>query len=192
MEQIGVDFEVCPAKGEETITKTKPEEIVEELSRQKAEEVASGIVSYNETHKHLVTPEDILVIGADTIVAHKAEILGKPKGSREAEETLRMLSGQTHEVYTGVTLVFIDKSGRTGEHGFVEKTEVAFYPLDAEEITRYVESGKPLDKAGSYGIQGSFAAYVREIRGDYNNVVGLPVGRLYQELKKLGISLTTW
>ena len=79
MEQIGVDFEVCPAKGEETITKTKPEEIVEELSRQKAEEVASGIVSYNETHKHLVTPEDILVIGADTIVAHKAEILGKPK-----------------------------------------------------------------------------------------------------------------
>lgn len=189
MEQIGVDFEVCPAKGEETITKTKPEEIVEELSRQKAEEVASGIVSYNETHKHLVTPEDILVIGADTIVAHKAEILGKPKGSREAEETLRMLSGQTHEVYTGVTLVFIDKSGRTGEHGFVEKTKVAFYPLDAEEITRYVESGKPLDKAGSYGIQGSFAAYVREIRGDYNNVVGLPVGRLYQELKKLGIDL---
>lgn len=192
MEQIGVDFEVCPAKGEETITKTKPEEIVEELSRQKAEEVASGIVSYNETHKHLVTPEDILVIGADTIVAHKAEILGKPKGSREAEETLRMLSGQTHEVYTGVTLVFIDKSGRTGEHGFVEKTEVVFYPLDAEEITRYVESGEPMDKAGSYGIQGSFAAYVREIRGDYNNVVGLPVGRLYQELKKLGISLTTW
>ena len=103
-----------------------------------------------------------------------------------------MLSGQTHQVYTGVTLVFIDKSGRTGEHGFVEKTEVAFYPLDAEEITRYVESGKPLDKAGSYGIQGSFATYVREIRGDYNNVVGLPVGRLYQELKKLGISLTTW
>lgn len=192
MEQIGVDFEVCPAKGEETITKTKPEEIVEELSRQKAEEVASGIVSYNETHKHLVTPEDILVIGADTIVAHKAEILGKPKGIREAEETLRMLSGQTHEVYTGVTLVFIDKSGRTGEHGFVEKTEVVFYFLDAEEITRYVESGEPMDKAGSYGIQGSFAAYVREIRGDYNNVVGLPVGRLYQELKKLGISLTTW
>lgn len=189
LEQIGAEFEICPAKGEETITKTKPEEIVEELSRQKAEEVAAGIVSYNEMHQDLVTPEDILVIGADTIVAFGTEILGKPKDCRMAEETLRMLSGQTHQVYTGVTLVLIDKTGRTGEHGFVEKTDVVFYPLDAGEITRYVESGESLDKAGSYGIQGSFAAYVREIRGDYNNVVGLPVGRLYQELKKLGISL---
>ena len=95
-----------------------------------------------------------------------------------------MLSGHTHRVYTGVTLVFIDKNGRTGETSFYEKTDVCMYPLDDAEIRRYITGGEPMDKAGSYGIQGQAAAFVKEIHGDYNNVVGLPVGRLYQELKK--------
>ena len=100
---------------------------------------------------------------------------------------LSMLSGHTHSVYTGVTLVFIDKNGRTGETSFYEKTDVRMYPLDDAEIRRYIAGGEPMDKAGSYGIQGQAAAFVKEIHGDYNNVVGLPVGRLYQELKKLGV-----
>ena len=160
-----------------------------ELSRQKAEKVAYGVLIYNEQHADLATPQDILVIGADTVVAYENQILGKPKDEEDARRMLTMLSGKTHSVYTGVTFVFIDKEGRTGEHCFFEKTDVCMYPLKEEEIDRYIQSGDPMDKAGSYGIQGRFAIHIKEIRGDYNNVVGLPVARLYQELQKLGVSI---
>lgn len=189
LEQIGAEFVICPAKGEEVITETDPSAVVMELSRQKAEEVASGVLTYNEQHADLATPQDIFVIGADTVVAYENQILGKPKDEEDARHMLTMLSGKTHSVYTGVTFVFIDKEGRTGEHCFFEKTDVCMYPLKEEEIDRYIQSGDPMDKAGSYGIQGRFAIHIKEIRGDYNNVVGLPVARLYQELQKLGVSI---
>ena len=189
LEQIGAEFVICPAKGEEVITETDPSAVVMELSRQKAEEVAYGVLIYNEQHADLTTPQDILVIGADTVVAYENQILGKPKDEEDARRMLTMLSGKTHSVYTGVTFVFIDKEGRTGEHCFFEKTDVCMYPLKEEEIDRYIKSGDPMDKAGSYGIQGRFAIHIKEIRGDYNNVVGLPVARLYQELQKLGVSI---
>ena len=189
LEQIGAEFVICPAKGEEVITETDPSAVVMELSRQKAEEVAYGVLIYNEQHADLTTPQDILVIGADTVVAYENQILGKPKDEEDARRMLTMLSGKTHSVYTGVTFVFIDKEGRTGEHCFFEKTDVCMYPLKEEEIDRYIQSGDPMDKAGSYGIQGRFAIHIKEIRGDYNNVVGLPVARLYQELQKLGVSI---
>ena len=189
LEQIGAEFVICPAKGEEVITETDPSAVVMELSRQKAEEVAHGVLIYNEQHSDLTTPQDILVIGADTVVAYENQILGKPKDEEDARRMLTMLSGKTHSVYTGVTFVFIDKEGRTGEHCFFEKTDVCMYPLKEEEIDRYIQSGDPMDKAGSYGIQGRFAIHIKEIRGDYNNVVGLPVARLYQELQKLGVSI---
>jgi septum formation protein len=185
LEQIGIEFEICPAKGEEKVTKTAPDEVVLELSKQKAEEVAAGVLLYNETHPELVTPQDILVIGADTVVSHGGKILGKPKDKEDSKKMLFLLSGDIHSVYTGVTLVFIDKSGRTGEYAFFEKTDVEVYPLSEGEISEYIKSGEPMDKAGSYGIQGLFARYIKKIDGDYNNVVGLPVARLYQELKKL-------
>ena len=189
LEQIGAEFVICPAKGEEVITETDPSAVVMELSRQKAEEVAYGVLIYNEQHADLATPQDILVIGADTVVAYENQILGKPKDEEDARRMLTMLSGKTHSDYTGVTFVFIDKEGRTGEHCFFEKTDVCMYPLKEEEIDRYIQSGDPMDKAGSYGIQGRFAIHIKEIRGDYNNVVGLPVARLYQELQKLGVSI---
>lgn len=189
LEQIGAEFVICPAKGEEVITETDPSAVVMELSRQKAEEVAYGVLIYNEQHADLATPQDILVIGADTVVAYENQILGKPKDEEDARHMLTMLSGKTHSVYTGVTFVFIDKEGRTGEHCFFEKTDVCMYPLKEEEIDRYIQSGDSMDKAGSYGIQGRFAIHIKEIRGDYNNVVGLPVARLYQELQKLGVSI---
>lgn len=192
LEQIGLEFEICPAKGEEIITKTIPEEVVMELSRQKAEEVEGMVSAYGENHSELTTPQDILVIGADTVVAYDGQILGKPKDREHAMEMLRMLSGHTHSVYTGVTCVFIDKKGRCGEHIFYEKTDVTMYPMTETEIQRYVDTGEPMDKAGSYGIQGRCAIHVKEIRGDYNNVVGLPVGRLYQELLGIGIDLYLW
>ena len=189
LEQIGMEFEICPAKGEEVITESRPDAVVSELSRQKAEEVAAGVLTYNEQHPDLATPQDILVIGADTVVAYGDEILGKPKDEEDAGRMLTLLQGNTHSVYTGITLVFIDKSGRTGEYCFFEKTDVTMYPMDEYEINRYIATGEPMDKAGSYGIQGRCAIYIKQIEGDYNNVVGLPVARLYQELRRVGYDL---
>lgn len=189
LEQIGMEFEICPAKGEEIITERRPDAVVLELSRQKAEEVAAGVLIYNEQHPDLATPQDILVIGADTVVACGDEILGKPKDEADAKRMLTLLQGNTHSVYTGITFVFIDKNGRTGEHRFFEKTDVTMYPMDDGEITRYIASGEPMDKAGSYGIQGRCAIYIKQIEGDYNNVVGLPVARIYQELRRVGYDL---
>ncbi len=197
LEQIGLEFEIIPAKGEEVITKTVPEEVVMELSSQKAREVAGMVSLYREEHKDIITPQDTLVIGADTIVvavneAGQQEILGKPKDEADAFRMLSMLSGKAHAVYTGVSFVFIDKSGRAGEHSFFEKTEVFMHDMTSEEIETYIATGEPMDKAGSYGIQGKCAIYIQKIHGDYNNVVGLPVAAIYQELKKLGIDIYRW
>lgn len=192
LEQIGLEFEICPAKGEEIITKIIPEEVVMELSKQKAEEVAAMVSSYSKQHKDITTPSDILVIGADTVVAYDGKILGKPKDEADAKATLTMLSGNTHSVFTGVTLVLIDKSGRAGEIVFYEKTDVKMHKMSEAEIDRYIETGEPMDKAGSYAIQGKCAIYIEKIDGDYNNVVGLPITRIYQELKKIGIDIYLW
>ena len=192
LEQIGLEFEICPAKGEEIITKTIPEEVVMELSKQKAEEVAAMVSSFGEEHKDITTPSDILVIGADTVVAYDGKILGKPVDEADAKRMLAMLSGNTHSVFTGVTLVLIDKSGRAGELVFYEKTDVKMHEMSELEIDRYIATGEPMDKAGSYGIQGKCAIYIEKIDGDYNNVVGLPITRIYQELKKIGIDIYLW
>lgn len=192
LEQIGLEFEICPAKGEEIITKTIPEEVVMELSKQKAEEVAAMVSSFGEQHKEITTPSDMLVIGADTVVAYDGKILGKPVDEADAKRMLTMLSGNTHSVFTGVTLVLIDKSGRAGELVFYEKTDVKMHEMTEAEIDRYIATGEPMDKAGSYGIQGKCAIYIEKIDGDYNNVVGLPITRIYQELKKIGIDIYLW
>ena len=192
LEQIGLEFEICPAKGEEIITKTIPEEVVMELSKQKAEEVAAMVSSYGENHKKITTPSDILVIGADTVVAYEGEILGKPVDEADAKRMLTMLAGNTHSVFTGVTLVLIDKTGRAGEMVFYEKTDVKMHPMTEEEIDRYISTSEPMDKAGSYAIQGKCAIHIDQIEGDYSNVVGLPIQRIYQELKKVGIDIYLW
>lgn len=141
-----------------------------ELSAQKAEDVAK---SYEKiTHA-------AVIIGSDTVVAAEGEILGKPKDVEDAARMIAMIQGRTHQVYTGVTMIF----AQTGERVmFAEKTDVEVYPMTENQIQRYIETGEPMDKAGGYGIQGCFAAYIKGISGDYNNVVGLPVGRVCQEL----------
>jgi len=185
LEQIGLEFEVWPSKCEEIIESTVPSEVCMELSRQKALDIAAGIKTYNEEHADISSNQDLIIIGADTIVVLENEILGKPIDENNAIEMLQKLSDNTHSVYTGVTFVFMASDGRVGAHSFYEKTDVSVYPLSMEEIKEYVDSGDPLDKAGAYGIQGKFARHIRKIDGDYNNVVGLPVGRLYEELKKI-------
>ena len=176
--QIGLDFEVKVTQVEERTTATLPEQVVEELARQKAEAVLETLEEDS---------EDFLIVGADTVVAIEGQILGKPADRIQAIEMLKRLSGRCHEVYTGVTLLYRPGSRRREEgvrqKVFHESTRVYFYPLSVEEITAYVDSGECMDKAGAYGIQGIFARYVKGIEGDYNNVVGLPVSRLYQEAK---------
>lgn len=192
LEQIGLSFEICPAKGEEKINSTRPEKVVKELSKQKACEVASMVKSYGKEHEELVSPQDILVIGADTVVAVEGKILGKPSDEEDACRMLSMLAGGVHEVYTGVTLVFLSEDGRVGEHTFAECTKVTMRQMSEEEIRRYIATGEPMDKAGAYGIQGKCAIYIDKIDGDYNNVVGLPVAAIYRECKALGIDLYLW
>lgn len=185
LELVGMEFDIWPSQKEEIITESVPEKICTELSRQKALDVASSIRTYNDSHKDLTTEGDILIIGADTIVAKGDEVLGKPKDDADAARMLKLLSGSTHSVYTGVTLVFMSGNGRVGEHTFFEETKVTFYPMGDDEIDRYVASGDASDKAGAYGIQNGAAAFVKSIDGDYYNVVGLPVARILQELKRI-------
>lgn len=178
--QIGIDFEVVVSNVEEVVTVTEPGRVVEELSRQKAEAVFASLGD---------VAGEVMVVGADTVVAMEGEILGKPQSREQAAEMLRRLAGSVHEVYTGVTLLYCCRGG-SGAEGtvrrkvFHERTKVEFFSLTEGEIMGYVRSGECMDKAGAYGIQGVFARYVKGIEGDYNNVVGLPVGRLYQEAKE--------
>ena len=182
LEQVGVSFEISVADGEEIISKKLPWEIVEELSLQKATEVAGRYEAKQEI------TEQTVVIGADTIVAYGEEIMGKPKNEEMAKEMLQKLQDGSHQVYTGVTLIIMT-AGNRQVVTFHEKTDVEMYPMSEKQIDAYVATKEPVDKAGSYAIQGKCAAYIKGICGDYNNVVGLPVARLMQEIFKLGIVL---
>lgn len=174
LKQIGMEFKVLPSKREEKVTSSFPEQVVQELSVQKAEDIFSQL-SRKEEQKE----KSYLVIGSDTIVACDGKILGKPADYADACRMLSLLQGRSHQVYTGVTVITQEE-----RFTFYECTEVEFYPMSASEIEVYAATKEPMDKAGAYGIQGRCAAYIKGIRGDYNNVVGLPVGRLYQELCK--------
>lgn len=171
LEQVGIPHRVYPSQVEEVVTSTIPSRVVEELSEQKCADVLERV------------PEGTLVLGADTVVAFEGRILGKPSDEEEAFRMLDMLQGNTHQVYTGVTMME-KRNGRTYRETFHACTDVTFYPVSHEELRAYIATGEPMDKAGAYGIQGSFAAFVQGIRGDYNNVVGLPAAAVYQRLKK--------
>ena len=176
LEQAGLNFEIIVSDCDEVITKTVPSEIVSELSGQKADDVWDKAVSrYPDT-------DDMMVIGADTIVAFNDVVYGKPVDREDAIRMLKSLSGRTHQVYTGVTVITRDK-----RFGFVSCTDVTMYEVSDEEIEAYVDSGEPMDKAGAYAIQGGYAKYIKGIDGEYNNVVGFPIARMMYELKAEGI-----
>ncbi len=169
--EMGLDFTVMPADTVENITAEKPGDIVCQLAEEKALKIKEDIT----------LPEDYCIIGADTIVYYEGEVLGKPADKVEATSMLSMLQDRTHQVYTGVALC-CRKNGQDKLLTFFEQTDVTFYPVDRFDIKAYVDSGDPLDKAGSYGIQSGFGKHVKSICGEYANVVGLPIGRLYQEM----------
>lgn len=189
LEQIGFSFQVKVSTGEEKITEKDPGKAVEELALQKALQVREqrkkekpGERTDEEGTDEEGTEKEV-IIGADTVVVYNGQILGKPKSKENAVFMLTMLQGKTHEVYTGVAVCTEEDDGKGKT--FHEKTKVTFYPMTQEEIQWYVDSEEPMDKAGAYGIQGLGARYIERIEGDYNTVVGLPVGRLYQELQAM-------
>lgn len=179
LRQAGFNFTVCPAEGEEIITSNIPSEVVEELSLQKALEVAD--------RSHPSGGKKTLYIGADTVVAIDHRILGKPADREEARAMITELQGRTHQVFTGVTLVLRDDGSpqKQNVRTFHECTDVHVFPMSEEEIDEYISTDEPYDKAGAYGIQGDFGIFIEKINGDYNNVVGLPIARLYHEVQKL-------
>ena len=177
--QVGAEFEVIPAKGEELLTSTEPKEAVLQLSCQKAEETAGRLSG---------DAGNIVVLGADTIVSLDGAILGKPKDKKDAVRMLGLLNGREHSVFTGVTMI-VRGDGKEQIISFYEETRVFMYPMTKEQIQAYTETGEPLDKAGAYGIQGKCAVYIEKIVGDYYNVVGLPVAAIYQNLEKSGIEI---
>jgi septum formation protein len=169
LRQAGFDFEVRPSSVEETPAPGEaPEEFVRRAARDKALEVAAP------------APADSLVLGADTVVVTDHETLGKPASPADAVRMLRLLSGVTHRVITGVCLVRAPHHLEALAH---ETTFVTFRSLDEDEIQSYLASGEPFDKAGAYGIQGLASKFVTHVEGCYFNVVGLPVALVYELLK---------
>ena len=163
LSQIGFNFNVVPSTVEEIFNHHDPVEVSKDLALKKAAEIA-------ERHP------DNIVIGADTVVFLDQKILGKPVSDEDACEMLRTLSAKTHEVYTAFAIVHKSKNKQIVD---IERTEVTFRALGEEEIAEYVRSGEPMDKAGAYGIQDRSAVFVHKIVGDFYNVVGLPIARIY-------------
>ena len=169
---IPIDFRIQTKEVEESIDKRlTPEENVKTLASKKAYAVAEAF-------------KEEWVLGCDTVVVYQNQILGKPQDAQNAKEILTSLSGKVHEVYTGVSLYHINKAIHI-QHAVCSK--VYMKTLEEAEIDWYVGTGEPLDKAGAYGIQGYASNFVEKIEGDYFNIVGLPVSKVYEILKSQGI-----
>jgi len=177
LEQVGIPFTVIPSDAKENIDKiVNPEEYVRIISERKAKDIAEKILN-----TEYINP---VILAADTIVVIGGRILGKPGSFDEAFSMLSMLSGNWHEVMTGVSVIDTE-TGINQSH--VEKTRVKIRSLDHDSILRYINSGEPFDKAGAYGVQALGALLVERIEGDYFNVVGLPLYKVSIMLKKAGI-----
>ena len=174
LEQIGVDFEIAVSDKETEIDCMDPVEACRKQAYNKALDIV-------EKSRLKYGDKDFVVISADTIVAIDTKILGKPKDKSEARQMLNTLSGRKHRVYTAVCVY---NSLKDSYESFVEDTPVEVARLSSEEIEDYLEKKEPYDKAGAYAIQGYFSRYIVGIEGDYYNVMGLPVGRLYREYLK--------
>ncbi|HAQ08598.1 MAG TPA: septum formation inhibitor Maf [Bacillus bacterium] len=172
LENLRLTFEISSSDADESFGEDmSPAEVVMELASRKSRTVSAKL-------------PDSFIIGSDTVVVHDRTILGKPASGQEAFEILKKLSGNTHSVYTGVSIISPEK-----EAIFYEKTDVTFWELSDEDIDTYIKSGEPFDKAGGYGIQGFGSMLVKQINGDYYTVVGLPVSRLIRELREIGFIL---
>lgn len=174
LQQANIPFSLRKQHADEsTITETDPATLVKELAQLKGRAVP-------------IEHECEVILSADTVVAFNGKVLGKPKSKAEAFNVLKQLSGNTHDVYTGVLL-----RSKHSQDIIVERTEVTFWSLSDDEISAYIESGDPFDKAGAYGIQSGGAIFVKGIKGDYYSVVGLPLSRVVRSLRKFAIFPST-
>lgn len=175
LNNLGLDFSICSPDCDENLNIASPKRLVCALSHKKAQAV---VKQYKEDTK------DVLFIAADTVVCIKSEILGKPKDKEDAAKMIKALSGKCHKVITGITLIY---NGKT--ESCFESTSVYFRKISDREIDEYIETPEAYDKAGGYAIQGTASRWISRIKGDYFNVVGLPVYRLCELAKKLNITL---
>ncbi len=201
--RLDITFEIITSDIEEHTNQTAPEEIVKELSQMKAADVFNKIIGEEscklstsnqlpnnllihnqslETNKYI----NLIVIGADTVVSQNNLIMGKPTSRSRAYEMIDKIQGDTHQVYTGVTILNYNyKTKELTTHTFAECTKVTAFPMTKSEINNYLDNNVYEDKAGAYGIQEAFGLNIKKIDGDYDNVVGLPTARLYQYLKNI-------
>lgn len=172
LRELGFDFEIKPSNINEDISeKLQPENYVKQLSHLKAKNIAQ------------ICEKNSIIIAADTTVYLNGEFLNKPKNKKDAFEILKKLSGQTHQVFTGISIIDNSKDKEIVDY---QKTDVTFRELEDYEIEAYIESGSPMDKAGAYGIQDDFGAvFVSHINGCYYNIVGLPIELLFRKLKEI-------
>lgn len=172
MALAGFEFEIKVSHKEERYQSTSPDEIVKELSLMKAEDISKQVEA-----------KDVVIIGADTVVAYQGKTLGKPQSKEDAFGMIKSFQGNKHQVYTGVAILKYDSNGNKTILNHAVKTDVYVNSMTEEEIWNYIESDNVMDKAGAYGIQGKFAIHVEKIEGDYYNVVGLPISFIYEALK---------
>ncbi len=177
LEQIGVSFRIVTSNKEEVMKDEDPAGLVKDLSKMKATDVAEGIKNKS------------IIIGADTVVAHKDRVLGKPKSREDAIAMIESFQGDSHDVYTGVCIIIKDADSKEQIINFAEATKVKVCAMTRSQIEEYVDTKEPMDKAGAYAIQGKFAPYIAGIEGDYYNIVGFPICAVYQNLLKAGIDL---
>lgn len=174
LEQVGLQFEVIPSNYEEKKgTTSSPHDLVKRHAEGKAHDIAQHVTNS-------------IIIGADSIVYVKNEILEKPRSEKEAKEMLALLSGTSHEVITGVCILDSETGTSITKSA---STKVFFKPLSRKEIDWYVSTGEPMDKAGAYAIQEKGALFIERIEGDYNNAVGLPVFSVFETLKTMDSTL---
>ena len=187
LSNIGLSFTVITSDADEIITKNEPYDIVCELAYAKCMEVTDSIIHNNELSDS--AGKNIYVIGADTMVFHNGMHMGKPKDRKDAIRMIKDISGDTHQVLTGVCISKLEYNNGTYEciaySSFAETTDVDVSDMTENEIIEYIDTLEYTDKAGGYAIQGYFSRYIKGIHGDYFNVVGLPACRLYHELTSL-------
>ena len=183
LSQARIRFQVVPGDIEEVMKGDTPEEIVRSLAEQKAEAVFNTLCRNADGLADLSDGEDFMVIGADTIVACDGCRLGKPADEAEALAMLKRLGGRKHEVYTGVA-IYTRRNGAAERQVFCECTKVDMYPISDDQARWYIRSREPMDKAGAYGIQGLGAVFIRGIEGDYYNVVGLPLAKVWHIIRQ--------
>ncbi len=180
LQALGLSFDIQPSTIDEIMDhELKPEQLVLNLARQKTEDVFTSISQKSHS-------ERLLVLGADTIVVLDGKFLGKPIDQEDAVSMLKRLSGRHHEVYTGVWLIVRELDGSTQASNSCEKSMVHFRALDEREMTAYVATGEPMDKAGAYALQGIGAALVEKIEGSHTNIVGLPIPNVVSLLRASG------